>query len=267
MRAAVVLLVSGLVLALWVIAVPGPNLTIDTDRTSYQSGDTIASIPMISIPAGSFLMGSPSDEPWRDLDEWPQRTVNISAFMMSRTEITEKQWNEVMGCKDPYFTGDQRVEKVTWFDCVSFCNKLSRDEGYTPCYTIRNIGYDGNHITSADVSCNFNANGYRLPTEAEWEYACRAGTKAPVGEKEPNAWGIYGMHGNVWEWCWDWYSSDYYGTRPDPDTNPTGPTTGGGRVIRGGGWGQGQQGCRSARRSGMAPALGLGTGFRVVRAH
>ncbi len=264
MRAAVVCVVFALVWAVWTMALAEPKVTIYTDAEAYQHGDTIGSIPMISIPAGSFLMGSPSDERWRDSDEGPQRTVNISAFQMSQTEIIQKQWNDVMGCKDPYSTGDQRVEKVTWFDCVSFCNKLSKAKGLTKCYTITNMVYNGNHMTSADVSCNFDANGYRLPTEAEWEYACRAGATDTVGEKEPNAWGLYGMHGNMWEWCWDRYSSAYYGTRPNPDTNPTGPSTGGGRVIRGGGWSI-DGGCRSASRSGMIPALRLGPGFRVAR--
>jgi len=252
-----------------------------------------SSIPMVSIPAGSFLMGSPSDESGRDSDEGPQRTVNVSAFEMSETEVTQKQFEEVMGWNESYFSGvDHPVEEVTWFDCVSFCNKLSEADGYTKCYTITNIGYDGDHITSADVSCNFGANGYRLPTEAEWEYACRAGTTTrfytgdsesdlagagwydsnsghtthAVGQKQRNAWGLYDMHGNVWEWCWDWYSSGYYGTRPDPDSDPTGASSGSYRVVRGGSWYRAARFCRSASRYGFNPGIRYsGFGFRVCR--
>jgi len=206
-----------------------------------------SSIPMVSIPAGSFLMGSRASESGHEDDEGPPRTVHISAFQMSQTEVTQKQFEDVMGWNDSDFSGDDHpVDRATWFDCVSFCNKLSEADGFSKCYTITNINYEGDHITSADVTCDFEANGYRLPTEAEWEYACRAGTTTrfytgdsesdldragwysgnvdfgtqAVGQKEPNAWGLYDMHGNVWEWCWDWYSEGYYATRPDPDSDP-----------------------------------------------
>ena len=251
-------------------------------------------ITMVSIAAGSFLMGSPSDEEGHSSDEAPQRTGNVSAFKMSETEVTQKQFEDVMGWNDSYFSGDDHpVDRVTWYDCVSFCNELSEADGYTKCYTITNMGYDGNHITSADVTCNFDANGYRLPTEAEWEYACRAGTTTrfytgdsdsdlgragwyssnsgstthPVGEKEANAWGLYDMHGNVWEWCWDWYSSSYYGGQPDPDSDPTGPGSGSYRVIRGGSWSDVARYCRSADRGYFNTPVyrGYSLGFRLVR--
>jgi len=260
---------------------------------SYSSAGPSSDITMLSIPAGSFLMGSPSDESGRYWDEGPQRTVNISAFQMSETEVTQKQWEDVIGRNDCYFSGDDHpVELVTWFDCVSFCNKLSQTDGYTQCYTMTNLGYSANHITSAQVSCDFNANGYRLPTEAEWEYACRAGTTSQfctgdsdsdlgragwyygnsgytthaVDEKEPNAWGLYDMHGNVWEWCWDWYSSGYYGTRPDPDSDPTGASSGYDRIRRGGCWSSGAGNCRSADRGLNRPYDRYNdVGFRFVR--
>ncbi|MCD6326385.1 formylglycine-generating enzyme family protein [bacterium] len=259
----------------------------------YSTGWPSTDITMLSIPAGSFLIGSPSDESGRDSDEGPQRTVNISAFEMSETEVTGKQFEDVMGWNDSHFSGDDHpVEEVTWFDCVSFCNKLSKANGYSKCYTITYIAYDGNHITSADVSCSFDANGYRLPTEAEWEYACRAGTTTrfntgdsdsdlgragwydgnsgwtthTVSEKKRNAWGLYDMHGNVWEWCWDWYSPVYYGTRPDLDSNPMGPVSGSLRVIRGGGWYSDAQNCRSAKRYFDYPrGFYFSIGFRVCR--
>jgi formylglycine-generating enzyme required for sulfatase activity len=254
-------------------------------------------ITMVSIHAGSFLMGSPENEEGRYPSEGPQRTVNISEFRMSETEVTQKQWEEVMSWNDSFFNGDYYpVEQVTWFDCVSFCNALSDADGYTKCYTITNTWYSGNHIISAEVSCDFNADGYRLPTEAEWEYACRAGTTTrfctgdsdsdleragwylghsgstthPVGQKERNAWGLYDIHGNVWERCWDWYDEDYYGTRPDPDLDPTGAPTGASsgsrRVIRGGSLLNEARYCRSAYRSCHSLDSQIKClGFRIAR--
>ncbi len=157
---------------------------------------------------------------------------------------------------------------------------------------ISNKSYGGYHINSADISCNSEANGYRLPTEGEWEYACRAGrttrfnigdsvsdldragwydgnsgsTTHTVGEKEPNAWGLCDMHGNVYEWCWDWYDDDHYGTRPDPDSDPTGASSGLNRVFRGGGFYSSPQYCRSAKRSCFRPGNWYYyVGFRLVR--
>ncbi len=273
---------------------------------NYGSAGPSTDITMVSIPAGSFLMGSPSSESGRFSDEGPQRTVNISAFQMSETEVTQKQWEDVMGWKDCLFSGDDHpVERVTWFDCVSFCSKLSQAHGYAQCYTMTNIGYNANHITSADVSCNFEANGYRLPTEAEWEYACRAGTTTrfywgdsshesimkqycwyeknayawswtdphadeegtqSVGQKMSNSFGLCDVSGNVWEWCWDWYDDDYYGTRPDPDSDPTGPSSGSYPVRRGGSWCSWPELCRSAMRAEADPSGRSDIiGFRVSR--
>jgi len=222
-------------------------------------------IRMLPIPAGPFLMGSPEGEEGRGEDEGPQHTVSISAFRMSETEITQKQWEDVMGWNESGSPGDDYpVNNITWFDCLSFCNKLSEAQGLAKCYTFTDSSYSGDHIISAEVSCNWEANGYRLPTEAEWEYACRAGTTTrfytgdsesdlglagwhagnsgneihPVGQKEPNDWGLYDTHGNVTELCWDWYDPDYYGSSPVQD--PRGPATGpwpqhNGRVWRSGG--------------------------------
>jgi len=260
---------------------------------SYSSGGPSPEITMVRIPTGAFMMGSPPEEPARWMNEGPQRSVNVSAFEMSETEVTQWQWEDVMGWNDSHFRGDSLpVESVTWFDCVSFCNKLSQEDGCAQCYTMTEIEYEDDHIASASVICDFEAYGYRLPTEAEWEYACRAGTTTcfytgsgyfdldragwysgisdstthAVRQKEPNLWGLYDMHGNVWEWSWDWYSYGYYGTRPDPDSNPTGPDTGERRVARGGSYEDAPNGCRSAIRAPLAPdSMDTIFGFRVVR--
>ena len=265
------------------------SLEVSEELTINPTG----SLDMVSIPAGSFLMGSPSDETGHDSGEGPQRTVNISAFKMSQTQVTQMQWEDIMGWNDSSFIGDERpVECVTWFDCLRFCNELSQVDGLTKYYTITDIEWDGNHIEDAYVKCDFDADGYRLPTEAEWEYACRAGTTTrfytgdsdsdlgragwysgnssatthPVGEKEPNAFGLFDMHGNVWEWCWDWYDDDYYGTRPDPDSDPTGPGSGSNRVLRGSSWCNDAGFCRSAARGRIsAGSRSYYFGFRVCR--
>jgi len=272
---------------------------------AYGLGKPSPDIPMISIPAGSFVMGSLEEDDLR-YSASPQRTVNISAFEMSETEVTQRQWNEIMDWDASWFKGDDRpVELVSWFDCVSFCNALSQAHGYKKCYKMTNIEYWRCHIISADVTCDWEADGYRLPTEAEWEYACRAGTTTryywgdtsdestmkqhcwymmnaympdwtdphasecgtqPVGEKIPNAFGLYDMSGNVWEWCWDWYDPGYYATRPDPDSDPTGPIRGGIRVVRGGSWASEAQGCRCAVRGASGPGeWDFLVGFRVAR--
>ncbi len=262
---------------------------------SYEPGSS-TDVNMISIPAGSFLMGSPDDESGRHANEGPQRTVYISSFSMLETEVTERQWEEVMGwndCSDS--RGDNYpVEFVSWLDCASFCNKLSQALGLEKCYALSNVSYNGVHISTADVSCDFEASGFRLPTEAEWEYACRAGTttrfytgdsradldlaawytsnsdslKQKVCQKQGNEFGLYDMHGNVWEWCWDWYYSNYYGTRPDPDDNPTGRTTGSDRILRGGSCYDIVDFCRSAYRGSSGPYYcHRYLGFRVVRSN
>ena len=236
----------------------------------------------MEIPAGSFTMGFDTDEDM--VDYKPAHAVTISnAFYMSETEITQKQWSDIMDKSNPskYALGDDYpVEQVTWYRTLEFCNKLSTVEGYTPCYT----------INGSDVTCNFNANGYRLPTEAEWEYACRAGNTGdyctdgdvgdyawcaensgintnPVKQKSPNAFGLYDMHGNVWEWCWDWYEYEYYET--SPSTDPVGPDSGfGERVRRGGSFMDGYAMAKSYIRGSFNVTndnFNGNLGFRVVR--
>jgi formylglycine-generating enzyme required for sulfatase activity len=241
----------------------------------------------VRIDGGTFLMGSSSSESGREDWEGPQHQVTVSAFYMGKYEVTQAEYESVMGANPSRFTGSNLpVEQVTWYDAVEYCNRLSQRDGLTPAY----------QISRTNVTCNWNANGYRLPTEAEWEYACRAGTTTPfntgnnittnqanydgnypyngnpagtyrertttVGSFAPNAWGLYDMHGNVWEWCWDWYGSYSSGAQ----TNPRGPVSGSGRVLRGGGWSSSGQCLRSAYRSDSIPSYGdLNLGFRLVR--
>ena len=244
---------------------------------------------MVRIESGTFLMGSPADEPQRVWNE-TQRQVTVSAFSMGKYPVTQKEYEEVMGTNPSYFKGeDLPVETVSWFDAIEYCNRLSQREGLTPAYTISGSEND------RTVTWNRNANGYRLPTEAEWEYACRAETTTPfntgnnittseanyngnrpynnnargenreqttpVGTFEPNAWGLHDMHGNVWEWCWDWYD-DYPRVA---ETDPMGPSHGALRVLRGGSWRYDGQLLRSAFRDYHYPSFRQSLmGFRVV---
>ena len=218
------------------------------------------------IPAGEFLMGSPDGDSDADSDEKPQHLVRITKpFYLGVTEVTQEQYERVMGQNPSRFKGDPQrpVEMVSWEDAVAFCRKLSEQEGQA----------------------------YRLPTEAEWECACRAGSTTkwsfgddaaglkdrawydensdrsthPVAQKEPNAFGLYDMHGNVWEWCADWYAGDYYTASPTDD--PRGSESGSDRVLRGGGWVYVASGCRAAYRYWGGPGFRYGIlGFRLARA-
>ncbi|MEA2064317.1 MAG: formylglycine-generating enzyme family protein [Gemmatimonadota bacterium] len=250
-----------------------------------------AGITMVSIPAGSFLMGSklrplfwvyfsPSgriDTMWNR--ERPVHAVTLDAFKMSTTEITQEQYKTVMGNNPSKFSGfyNLPVESVTWEDAATFCNKLSELTGIEPCYDLESW------------ECDFSKEGFRLPTEAEWEYAARAGssteyyfgptgssldravwyednsfsTTHPVGFKEANAAGLYDMSGNVWEWCND-YSSRY---NCNSETNPKGGSAAYFlRVKRGGSWASVPDDCRSAaRQAGHPRYVNYLTGFRVAR--
>jgi formylglycine-generating enzyme required for sulfatase activity len=239
-------------------------------------------------------MGSPANEPDRDNDE-TQHRVTVSGFYMGRYEVTQKEYQEVMGTNPSNFKGDNLpVERVSWFDAIEYCNARSQKEGLTPAYTISGrTPATGYPITAATVTWNRNANGYRLPTEAEWEYAAKGGADqrsdgSPgnftyagsniadefawlsgnsgsktqnVGTKKPNGLGLHDMSGNVYEWCWDWYGSYSSGAQ----TDPLGASSGSFRVVRGGGWGY-PAGARSADRRGNDPnGRGYNLGFRVAR--
>ena len=231
---------------------------------------------MVFISGGTFTKGSPIDEIGRSNLEGPQHQVTVSSFYMGKHPVTQEEYLRIMGTNPSHALGHNLpVTMVSWFDAIDYCNRRSLEEGLTPAYT-RN----GN-----DVIWDRSANGYRLPTEAEWEYACRAGSVTlfysgttvdtvgwhsvnsgrqiqPVGQKEPNSWGLYDMHGNVLEWCWDWL--DEYSREAKID--PQGPYSGSSRVYRGGSWLFEPSHLRSAFRFGNHPNLRVSlVGFRVVR--
>ena len=229
---------------------------------------------LVSIPGGSFEMGSNDNA----RDEKPVHMVSLDGFEMSSTEVTQKQYKIIVGENRSSFKGDENlpVENVSWYDAVKFCNKLSEIAGL-------DISYN-----ESTWECDFSKNGFRLPTEAEWEYACRAGTKTnyytgdgevdlyragwykknsnsktqPVKHKEPNSWGLYDLHGNVWEWCHDLYGKyDAEGLR-----NPVGAQKGSYRVIRGGSVKSGPGDGLSTNRHYNKPKFRYKfLGFRIAR--
>jgi formylglycine-generating enzyme required for sulfatase activity len=274
---------------------------------------------MVSINGGTFTMGSPGME----LDRAPfgeiRRQVELNAFYLADKTVSvaefrrfiadsgytttaeaeggafaydeaKGEWDFRAGAnwRNPGFRqgDDHPVVAVSWFDAVHYCNWLSAKEGFKPAYV----------ISGTNVSWDRSADGYRLPTEAEWEYACRAGTETPfsagerlstaqanyngnfpysfgnrglfrmatmpVGSFSPNNWGIYNMHGNIWEWCWD-----FYGIPAEaPAVNPAGPDSGAHRVNRGGDWSTAAKWLRSAARSSNFPeTAGSSLGFRLAR--
>ncbi len=252
---------------------------------------------LVRIATGEFLMGSGTSEAERSSNEGPQHKVLIArSFAMGVTEVTQAQWESVMGLNPSYSKGPTLpVERVSWFQAVVFCNRLtewvnaSGGPLRTPYYAI-----DGERVTAGVGT------GFRLPTEAEWEYACRAGTQTPfhfgstismelanydgndthgsgkrglyrskttpVGAFAANAWGLHDMHGNVSEWCWDWYDSKEYTSRSSSSVtrDPTGPVTGEARVVRGGSWFDAPAQIRSVARNRIRPkSRSDETGFRV----
>ncbi len=230
----------------------------------------------VLVEAGTFRMGSESGE-W---DEKPIHAVTISKpFYISRNEVTQKLWQEVMGPNPSFFKGDNLpVENVTWYDALSFCNALSARAKLTPVYS----GGSGH------IFCDFSANGYRLPTEAEWEYAAGGGNKSgdftysgsnsardvswfnanserrthEIGQRQPNELGLYDMSGNVFEWCWDLYDS--YSAAPQNDLQ--GSLKGSLRVFRGGSWHNNIKAVRVTDRYSHNPSYwNYNLGLRLVR--
>jgi formylglycine-generating enzyme required for sulfatase activity len=262
----------------------------DPDQVNLPSQTNSVGMMYLKVPAGTFTMGSPNNELGRDGDE-EQHAIEITRpFWLGTCEVTRQQFESVMGYKpvmiarlDPQAgkdkpkedreEGSRPVENLTFAEAVEFCRKLS------------------------ELPKEKEARrSYRLPTEAEWEYACRAGTTTPyafgrslnesqantgqwsknieeplhvrskqtepVGKKPANRWGFHDMHGNAFEWCSDWYDPTYYSRSPRQD--PQGPPTGEKRVVRGGSSASPPEACRSANRMGFSPEIRLGVGFRVV---
>jgi len=253
---------------------------------------------MVYVKGGKFRMG----DVWGigEKDEKPAHEIMLNDFYISKHEVTQQQYENVMLYNPSCFRGaNLPVDNVSWYDAILFCNKISKLEGLEPCYDLK----------GSEVIYDKEANGYRLPTEAEWEYAARScgrddqkwsGTDKiskvedfswiwknsgenylkgefseeklqknncrphPAGTKKPNKTGIYDMSGNVFEWCWDWYDENYYSR--SNDDNPTGPKPGNLRVIRGGQWTRTINNCRTSNRFGFNPVMSYAViGFRVVR--
>ena len=235
-------------------------------QTHVQSSRTITNsigMKLVLIPKGTFTMGSPIEEEGAENDEDQHQVTISNDYYLGMTEVTQGQYEKVMGTNPSHFqkrvirksdSSMYPVETVSWEDAVEFCKRLSELPEEKKAGRV-----------------------YRLPTEAEWEYACRASSTTaysfgasatplgdyawfrgnsdqqthPVGEKQANAWGLYDMHGNVWEWCSDWYGDYPKGAVSDP----IGPKASTGRVIRGGGWFNGTADCRSAIRDRPDPSL------------
>jgi len=265
----------------WLTASNGAQLVPPTSAPAPAKLVTNSiGMQLVGIEPGEFLMGSPESDTGADSDEKPQHRVRITkAFSLGIHEVTQGQYQAVMGETPSSFKGsdDLPVENVSWFDAIKFCNKLSEREQRVAYYRI-----DGAEVAVA------GGNGYRLPTEAEWEYACRAGSATvypfgndagnlgehawydrdsdskthPVGQKRPNAWGLYDMLGNVCEWCADGYDKNYYASSLAAD--PRGASGAWYRVFRGGGLFMARL-CRPASRYGDMPVRrGLYLGFRVA---
>lgn len=248
---------------LWALGMAVYLSTVTPGYTAQTFTNTLGQ-NFVLIPAGIFMMGSPTNEPDRDPQESKHQVTISKAFYMQTTAVTQRQYKTLMGKNPSDFSDcgdDCPVEHVTWFDVQEFINRLNAKEG---------------------------GNNYRLPTEAEWEYAARAGTSGPyyfgnnpgqlgdygwylknsegephpVGAKRPNAWGLYDMHGNVWEWC-----QDRFGNYPlEAVIDPQGPNAGLHRVIRGGSWSSTPANCRAASRYKFEPDnRGDDVGFRLVR--
>jgi formylglycine-generating enzyme required for sulfatase activity len=255
---------------------------------------------MILIEKGTFLMGSPRGELGRTEWEEQHRVTLTRSFYLSDHEVTQQEWQRQMGWNESFTKGEQLpVDYITWFDAIEYCNRLSVWNGLSPAYTMSDTSMTGVHITGGTVGWNSASVGFRLPTEAEWEYACRAGTTTafysgdisnpgcippdssldlvgwfcgnspnqpqPVKAKLPNTWGLYDTHGNVYEWCWDYI--DLF--TDDAVIDPTGPIGGAERVLRSGPYYASLDGgahlCRSAARAGGLPGEPAdGGGLRVA---
>ena len=260
--------------------IPGCRRNKDT-ASMPEVIKTKMGIEMVKIPGGWFEMGSKRGE----ADESPAHKVWVDSFLMDKYELIQEQYVKLVGSNPSSFKGIGRpVDTISWADAVLYCNLRSRAEGLESCYDEE----------SETWQCDFQASGYRLPTEAEWEYACRAGAETEhyfgrdpsalkkfgwyidnsfkkthsVGKKRPNRWGLHDMYGNVAEWCNDVYDTNYY--KRSPSKNPRGPEEGDIKVLRGGGWQDSADCLRSSWRayenfSFVDACIMDSLGFRCVR--
>lgn len=237
---------------------PGPEASAPIEIVSASG------VEMVYLPGGEFRMGTDQG----NADEAPPHKVTVSAFLMDKFEVTHEMLAKAQLPNPSHWQDNPRkpVERVRWRDAKQYCNERSLLENLKPCYNEK----------TPDFDCDYTANGYRLPTEAEWEYACRAGENGPydfgaadklrqyawfadnasekthaVGEKKPNRWGLYDLYGNVAEWCEDVYNPTYY--KASPGADPPGPPNPGKdvkRVMRGGSWKASADMCRATFRQG-----------------
>ncbi len=248
-----------------------PNTTPVNQASAFAGGDqpsermSASGVEMVYLPGGEFTMGSNSRNP----DEAPAHKVKLTAFLIDQNEVSQEMFAKVQLPNPSHWNESPKrpVERVRWRDAKQYCNERSILEGLKPCYNEKTPDWD----------CDYAADGYRLPTEAEWEYAARAGSAGdyefgqadklkqfswfsenaneqthPVGQKKPNRWGIFDLYGNVSEWCEDVFSTDYY--KNSPGVDPTGPPSPGKdvqRVMRGGSWKSSADMCRASFRQGQ----------------
>ncbi len=298
-----------------------PSWKIQNSYT-YRAGFLLYSDPIVGnlrfVPSGTFIQGSPTYEPCRNDDETQFIHTLTKDLAVMETEVTRQMWADLKAVQptlpvDPTNTAfgpgmTNPVQQLTWYEALLFANLLSVQRGLTPCYYVDaafSVPLDTSNYIAGPFCCDWDADGYRLPSEGEWEYFCRAGTTTPfwvaesnytayicgstsmpgmypqletaawfwgnslsisesrpVGTKAANPWGLRDVHGNVWEWSWDWWQTYPTGTA----TDYRGPETGSDRVDRGGSWHNGAVSCRSARRYRNSPGdLIINLGFRLVR--